>query len=60
MGSTLGVKYDLILAIRSQIFQYLRETFYARALEYLEPARSEKKNEKNVYSYKNTWLFWTF
>ena len=45
----MGVKYDLMLALRSQIFEYLHETFY-RALEYLEPARSENKtiNDKKL------------
>ena len=44
MGSTVGVKDDLILALRSQIFEYLRETFHRHDLEsYLEPARSERK-----------------
>ena len=43
MESTLGVKYDLILALRSQIFESLRATFYRNALEYLQSARSEKK-----------------
>ena len=35
MGSTLGAKYDLILALRSQIFEYSRDLFYRYALEYL-------------------------
>ena len=38
----MGVIYDLILALRSQIFEYLRETFYVQTC--LEPARSEKKS----------------
>ena len=46
MESTLGVKYDVALALRSQIYEYLRETFCRHALEYLQSARSEKK-EKN-------------
>ena len=46
LGSTLGVKHDLILSLRSQIFERLRETF-RHALEYLQLARSEK-NEKNA------------
>ena len=45
MGSTLGVKYDLIPALRSQMFEYLRETLYRHALEYLEPARSKTKRK---------------
>ena len=45
MESTLGVKYDLILAlVRSQIFESSREMFYRHAMgEYLQSARSEKK-----------------
>ena len=43
MESTLSVKDDLILALRSHIFEYLRETLYKRALEHLEAARPEKK-----------------
>ena len=42
----MGVKHDLILSLRSQIFERLRETF-RHALEYLQLARSEK-NEKNA------------
>ena len=38
MGTTLG---DLVLALRGQIFDFLRETF-TDALAYLEPARSVK------------------
>ena len=54
IGSTLGVKYDLILALRSQIFEYLRETFYGHALEYLQSACSEKKKgKKKRFSYGN-------
>ena len=37
--------YDLILAVRSQIFEYLLKTFCRRALEYPQSARSEKTNE---------------
>ena len=39
MGSTFGRQYYLILALRSQFSEYLHETFYRRALEYLEPAQ---------------------
>ena len=50
MGSIFGVNHDLILALRSQIFEYLRETFYGHALEYLQSACSEKKKgKKNVF-----------
>ena len=37
-GSTLGDKYDLVMALCSQIFEYLRETFCRRALEWSRPA----------------------
>ena len=45
MESTLGVEYDLMLALRSQICEYLSETFYRHALEYLQSARSKKKKK---------------
>ena len=35
MESTLSVKHYWISALRSHIFEYLRETFYRHALEYL-------------------------
>ena len=38
-----GVKLDLILALRSQFLEYLRETLYKHALEHLEAARPDKK-----------------
>ena len=38
------------MIIRSQIFEYLRETLYKHALDHLEAARSEKKmGGKNVF-----------
>ena len=40
---TLGVQIDLILVLRSQFFEYLREPLYQQALEHLEAARPEKK-----------------
>ena len=40
MGSTFDVNCDLALALRRQIFEYLRETFYRHALESWTPARS--------------------
>ena len=45
MGSTLGIQYDLVLTLRSEIFECLRETLYRHALEdeHLQSARSEKK-----------------
>ena len=46
MESALGVKYVLILALRSQIFEYLRETFYRHVLEYLQWVRPEKMKKK--------------
>ena len=36
MGSTLDVKYGLVLVLRSHFFQYLRETFYRHALGHLQ------------------------
>ena len=44
VGSILGDEYDLILAIRSQIFEYLHKTFCRRALGCLDPARLQKTN----------------
>ena len=35
----MGVNYDLILARRSQMFDYSREAFYRYALEYMQSAR---------------------
>ena len=43
IGSPSGVKYDWILALRSQTFEYLRETFCRHALEYLQSPRAEKR-----------------
>ena len=43
MESTLGVKDDLMLALRSEIFEYLLEKNYRHALEYLQSGRSDKK-----------------
>ena len=52
MGSTVGVNYDLVLALlmalRGQIFECLRGTLYRHALEYLQSARSEKKEEEKI------------
>ena len=33
----------MMLVLRSQFFDFLRETFYRHALEYLAPVRSENK-----------------
>ena len=38
----LNVKYEFIRILRSQFFEYLRETLYKHALEHLEAARLEK------------------
>ena len=54
MESSLGVKYNLILALRSQIFECWRERFYTHALEYLQSARWEKNEDKNT-CYGNAW-----
>ena len=39
----LSVKFDIILALRSQFFECLRETLYKHALEHVEAARPAKK-----------------
>ena len=39
----MGVNFDLLLVLRSQFFDFLRETFYKHALEHLEAAGPEKK-----------------
>ena len=49
MRSVIDVKYDLILVLPSQIFEYSRVCFQRHALEYLQSARSEKKEEKVVF-----------
>ena len=53
MGPTLGVNYDVILALRSQIFERLREKFDGDAVGYLQSARSGKKDNKVFFSYRN-------
>ena len=50
MGSTLDVKHYLILAIRSQIFEYLRETFYRHAFGVAKTGSFRKKYEKMDYA----------
>ena len=40
--SISGVKFDLILVLLSQFFEYLRETSHKHALEHLKAARPEK------------------
>ena len=47
-----ATKYDLILAVRSQIFGYLRETFCGRALGYLGPAASKQNDRKNCFFFR--------
>ena len=44
---------DLILTLRRNIFEYLREKNYRHALEYLEPARSEKEKKKGLFLRKH-------
>ena len=39
VDSIFGVEHDLFLVLRSQFFEYLRETAYKHALEHLEAAR---------------------
>ena len=36
----------VVLVLRSQLFEYLRETLYKHTLEHLEAARPEKKGVK--------------
>ena len=53
----MGVKFDLILVLRSQFFDFLRESLYKHALEHLEAAGPEKKGSffffltVNAYQY---------
>ena len=49
VGSTLDGGYISILALRSQIFEYLRESFYRQALEYLGSSRKTKYKKKHVF-----------
>ena len=54
MGSALGIKCDLILALRTQTFEYLSVFFYRHAVECLESAHSEeKKNQKSFFLLKH-------
>ena len=43
MYSILGVKFNFVLVLRSQFFEFLRETLYKHALEHLKAAGSEKR-----------------
>ena len=45
-GSTLGVKHDIISALRIYIFERLGEAFYRNALEHLQSVRSGEKKKK--------------
>ena len=53
----LGVKFDLILILCSQFFEFLRETLYKDALKHLEAAGPEKNRSflflltVNAYQY---------
>ena len=38
----MSIEFDLILVLRSQFFDFLRETLYKHALEHLEAAGPEK------------------
>ena len=42
--SIWGVNVGLILVLRSQFFECLRETLYKRALDHLEAVRPKEKN----------------
>ena len=46
MYPPIHLTYGLILVLRSQFFDYLRETFFKHALEHLEAARSENKGKQ--------------
>ena len=58
LSKNSGVKCDLILALLGQIFEYLRETLYRHALEYLQSACSEKKWKKS--SMETPGHYWPF
>ena len=49
-----------MFALRSQIFEYLREPFCSRALEYLQSARSERRTKKMLFSYETPNHYWHF
>ena len=60
MRSTVGLKTDLALVLRSQVFEYLRKLSYSHAAEYLENRIVQKKIENKIlYSYGNARLFLT-
>ena len=49
-GSTFCVEHGLMLALRSQILEYLREAFYRHALEYSTCNRFvQKKRGKETF-----------
>ena len=54
----MGVKYNLVLVLRSQFFEYLRETLYKHALEHLEAARSEIYFIFLRHTSDYHWLLW--
>ena len=45
--------YDLLLALRSQVFDYSRDTICSYALKYLEPARSTNETKQKKKSSRN-------
>ena len=51
----LSVEFDLIVVLRSQFFDFLRETLYKHALEHLEAAGPNKTgyiaSHTNAYQY---------
>ena len=49
-------KIDLILVLRSQFFDFLRETLYKHALKNLKAARSGRKRLTTIDLYKVLWL----
>ena len=49
MESAFDVKYDLMLALRSQIFEYLRETFCRHALGYTWNRLVQEKTKKKWF-----------
>ena len=52
------MKYDLVLALHSQMFEYLRESFYRLALESWTPAGSQKRRKENGFSLRKRLTVW--
>ena len=50
MGPTLGVKYDLILALRSQIFEYFGRNVLQTCLGVPRTGSFRKKKVSNLFS----------